>query len=81
MVALTDPLGDPRVRMEVARRLAKEHLRRAEAITYGAMERLRVRARRHVAAAAELLALAEESAIDAAVLIGEEREIEREVWG
>ena len=74
-----DPLDDPRVRFEVARRVAREHLRRAEGLL-GTLERVRIRARRHVRAAGELLALAEESAIDAAVLIGEEREIEREVW-
>lgn len=76
---MSDPLEDPRVRFEVARRLGREHVRRAEAIV-GAMQRLRFRARRQVDLAREMMAIAESAAIEVAVTMGEEREIEREGW-
>jgi hypothetical protein len=74
-----NPPDDPAIRFVAARILAREYLAKAED-TVAAMDRLRYRARRYLAIANEAMREAEASATDLAVQIGEEREIEREVW-
>ena len=74
-----DPMTDPRVLLEVARRVGAEHLRRAESLVH-AIERVRRCARRELALASEFLTIAERAAVDAAVRQVEEREIARVEW-
>lgn len=73
------PEDDPKIRFLAARILAKEYLRRANA-QIGALDRVRFRANRYLAIANEAMREAESAAIEVAVVNGEEREIEREVW-
>ena len=70
-------LADPLVRMEVARRVAVERMRRANALVH-AIDRLKLRARREVERAKEMLQIAEDAAIEHAIKSAEERAIAEE---
>jgi hypothetical protein len=69
----------PRLRLELAVRMQRENVRRAESLVH-ALERLRARIRRHLERAEEWAAVAEVAAIECAVLHGEEQAIDAETW-